>query len=343
MENYHLNLIIERNVPFIAGLLEPYANVKYLAAEDITPDAVADADGLVVRTRTRCDAALLEGSKVKFIATATIGTDHIDLDWCQSHGIVVVNAPGCNAPAVAQYVFASIMQVINRPIGQYKIGIVGVGHVGSIVERWARSLDMKVMVCDPPRQRAEGGDGWSTLDEIAAECDIITFHTPLTREGEDATYHIAGADFFSKLRRQPILINSARGGITDTEALVEALDSGLVGRAVIDCWEKEPDISRDLLERAVIATPHIAGYSHEGKVRATQMTLDALTAFFYMPRINAPVTAPHGIAKAVTPTAVMSSYNPLTDTRALKSDPSAFEQLRNNYRYRTEVADCKID
>lgn len=343
MENYHLNLIIERNVPFIAGLLEPYANVKYLAAEEITSDVVADADGLVVRTRTRCDASLLEGSKVKFIATATIGTDHIDLDWCQSHGIAVVNAPGCNAPAVAQYVFASIMQVINRPVAQYKIGIVGVGHVGSIVERWARSLDMKVMVCDPPRQRAEGGDGWSTLDEIAAECDIITFHTPLTRDGEDATYHIADAAFFAKLRRQPIVINSARGGITDTEALIEALDSGLVGRAVIDCWENEPDISRDLLKRAVIATPHIAGYSHEGKVRATQMTLDALTAFFYMPRINAPVTAPHGIAKAVTPMAVMSSYNPMADTLALKSDPSAFEQLRNNYRYRTEVADCRID
>jgi len=155
MENYHLNIIIERNIPFIAGLLEPYAKVSYLAANEFTPETVAEADGIVVRTRTRCDAALLEGSKVKFIATATIGTDHIDLDWCREHGIAVVNAPGCNAPAVAQYVFASIMQVINRPVSQYKIGIVGVGHVGSIVERWARSLDMKVadLRPSPPARR----------------------------------------------------------------------------------------------------------------------------------------------------------------------------------------------
>lgn len=343
MENYHLNIIIERNIPFIAGLLEPYAKVCYLAANEFTPETIAEADGLVVRTRTRCDAALLEDSKVKFIATATIGTDHIDLDWCHNHGIAVVNAPGCNAPAVAQYVFASIMQLINRPVSQYKIGIVGVGHVGSIVERWARGLDMKVMVCDPPRQRAEGGDGWSTLDEIAAQCDIITFHTPLTREGDDATYHIAGADFFAKLRRQPIIINSARGPITDTPALIAALDAGLVSHAVIDCWEGEPDISRELLSRAAIATPHIAGYSHEGKVRATQMTLDALTAFFYLPRINTFVQAPHGIPKRVTARAVLTSYNPLTDTRALKSDPSTFEQLRNNYRYRSEVTDSKTE
>ncbi len=339
MENYHLNIIIERNIPFIAGLLEPYADVRYLAADEFTPETVADADGLVVRTRTRCDAALLEGSKVKFIDTATIGTDHVDLDWCHSHAIAVVNAPGCNAPAVAQYVFASIMQLINRPVNQYKIGIVGVGHVGSIVERWARSLDMQVMVCDPPRQRAEGGDGWSTLDEIAAECDIITFHTPLTREGDDATYHIADSAFFAKLRRQPIIINTARGGITDTPALIDAIDDGLVSHAVIDCWEGEPDISLELLSRAVIATPHIAGYSHEGKVRATQMTLDALTAFFYLPRINTFVRAPHGIPKAVTAKAIISSYNPMADTRALKADPTAFEQLRNDYRYRTEITD----
>lgn len=342
MENYHLNIIIERNIPFIAGLLESYAKVSYLAADEFTPETVADADALVVRTRTRCDASLLEGSKVKFIATATIGTDHIDLDWCRANGIVVVNAPGCNAPAVAQYVFASIMQLINRPVGQYCIGIVGVGHVGSIVERWARSLDMKVLVCDPPRQRAEGGDGWSTLDEIAAECDIITFHTPLTREGDDATYHLADAAFFAKLRRQPIIINSARGGITDTPALIAAIDQGLVSHAVIDCWEGEPDISQELLARADIATPHIAGYSHEGKVRATQMTLDALTAFFYLPRINTLVQAPHRIPKAVTAKAILASYNPLTDTAALKADPSTFEHLRNTYRYRTEVPDTRL-
>ena len=339
MDNYRLNFVIERNVPFIAGLLEPYANVSYLAADEFTPAAVKNADALIVRTRTHCDEALLTKSRCRFIGTATIGTDHIDTDWCDTHGITVINAPGCNAPAVAQYVFASIMQLANRPVSQYTIGIVGVGHVGSIVERWARGLGMNVLVCDPPRQRAEGGEGWSTLDEIAEKADIITFHTPLTREGEDATYHIADADFFASLRRSPIIINSARGSIVDTTALIEALDNGLVSEAVIDCWENEPEISLELLERAAIATPHIAGYSHDGKVRATQMILDAITTFFYLPRVNTTAATPKGIARTVRPLDIVESYNPLTDTMALKADPSAFEALRNNYRYRSEISE----
>lgn len=339
MDNYRLNFVIERNVPFIAGLLEPYANVSYLSADEFTPATVKNADALIVRTRTHCDEELLAKSRCRFIGTATIGTDHIDTDWCDAHGITVINAPGCNAPAVAQYVFASIMQLANRPVGQYTIGIVGVGHVGSIVERWARGLGMNVLICDPPRQRAEGGEGWSTLEEIAEKADIITFHTPLTHDGEDATYHIANADFFASLRRSPIIINSARGPIVDTTALIEAIDNGLVSEAVIDCWENEPEISPELLERAAIATPHIAGYSHDGKVRATQMILDAITTFFYLPRVNTAAATPKGVARTVRPLDIVESYNPLVDTMALKADPSAFEALRNNYRYRSEISE----
>ena len=202
---------------------------------------------------------------------------------------------------------------------------------------------MNVLVCDPPRQRAEGGDGWSSLAEIAEKCDIITFHTPLTRDGEDATWHMADADFFASLKRCPIIINSARGAIVDTPALVDAIDRGLVSNVAIDCWEGEPDLAPDLLSRAAIATPHIAGYSHEGKVRATQMALDALTNVFYLPRVNALAATPKSVARAVTPLAVIESYNPLVDTEALKADPSAFETLRNNYRYRNETRDSKID
>ena len=342
MDNYRLNFVIERNVPFIAGLLEPYANVSYLAADEFTPATVKNADALIVRTRTRCDEDLLAKSRCRFIGTATIGTDHIDSEWCEAQGITVINAPGCNAPAVAQYVFASIMQLANRPIGQYTIGIVGVGHVGSIVERWARGLGMKVLICDPPRQRAEGGENWSTLEEIAEKADIITFHTPLTREGDDRTFHIADEAFFASLRRAPIIINSARGPIVDTPALVEALDNGLVSSAVIDCWENEPEISIELLERAAIATPHIAGYSHDGKVRATQMILDAITTFFYLPRVNTLAATPKGIARSVRPLDIVESYNPLVDTVALKNDPSSFEALRNNYRYRSEISEPAV-
>ena len=342
MDNYRLNFVIERNVPFIAGLLEPYANVSYLAADEFTPATVKNADALIVRTRTRCDEDLLAKSRCRFIGTATIGTDHIASEWCEAHGITVINAPGCNAPAVAQYVFASIMQLANRPIGQYTIGIVGVGHVGSIVERWARGLGMKVLICDPPRQRAEGGENWSSLEEIAEKADIITFHTPLTREGDDRTFHIADEAFFASLRRAPIIINSARGPIVDTPALVEALDNGLVSSAVIDCWENEPEISLELLERAAIATPHIAGYSHDGKVRATQMILDAITTFFYLPRVNTLAATPKGIARSVRPLDIVESYNPLVDTVALKNDPSSFEALRNNYRYRSEISEPAV-
>ena len=339
MENFRLNFVIERNVPFIAGLLEPYANITYLAADEFTPATVKDADALIVRTRTHCDAALLAKSKCRFIGTATIGTDHIDSQWCEANGITVINAPGCNAPAVAQYVFGSIMQVANRPLNQYTIGIVGVGHVGSIVERWAKGLGMNVIVCDPPRMRAEGGDHWSSLAEIAEKADIITFHTPLIREGDDATYHIADDNFFASLRRSPVIINSARGAICDTDALIRAIDNGWVSAAVVDCWEGEPDISLELLKRAAIATPHIAGYSHDGKVRATQMILDAITTFFYLPRVTTSAATPKAVARTVKPLTIAESYTPLVDTISLKNDPSAFETLRNNYRYRSELSE----
>lgn len=343
MENRRLKIIVERNIPFMSGLLEPYAEVRYLAAQEITSEAVRDADAIVVRTRTRCDAALLAGSRCKLVVTATIGMDHIDIGWCASHGISVANAPGCNAPAVAQYVFASLESVINRPIGQYSLGVVGAGHVGSIVEQWARSLDMKVLVCDPPREKAEGGDGWSSLEDIARQCDIITFHTPLTRNGEDATWHLADGRFFASLDRAPIVVNSARGPIVDTAAMVSALDCGLVGAAVIDCWEGEPEISRDLLRRAAIATPHIAGYSYEGKVRATRMALDALSSFFGFPKIAMAVEAPCGIPCEVKPLAVLDSYDPHADSEALKASPGSFEKLRDGYDYRHEVTGCRID
>lgn len=328
--------VVEHNIPFIEGLLEPhFSRVEYLESEDITPEAVKDADALLVRTRTRCDASLLDGSRVQFIATATIGLDHIDQAYCAAHGIEAVNAPGCNAPAVAQYVMASILHLINRPVSQYTIGIVGVGHVGSIVERWARQLGMRVLVNDPPRQQAEAGgsEKWSTLEQIAAEADIITFHPTLN----PTSRHIVNAPFLSSLRRAPIIINAARGPIVDTPALVEAIDAGLVHHAVIDTWEGEPALDPELLRRAMIATPHIAGYSLQGKIRATLMALDSLSRHFGLPRIEMAETAPDGAAAKVSAAAIAASYDPFVDTAALKSDPAALERLRNTYPLRQEV------
>lgn len=311
-----MNIIVESHIPFIQGKLEAAGHsVSYLPPESFTPAAVRDADALIVRTRTRCDAALLDGSRVRVIATATIGADHIDLGYCRRRGIAVHNAPGCNAPAVAQYVLASLDALGVRGA---TLGIVGVGHVGSIVDRWARANGFRTLLCDPPQGLP------ATLDNLAAEADVITFHTPL----DSVTRHMAGREFYACCRRKPLIVNAARGSVVDTGALIEALRSGRVSGAVIDCWEGEPAIDRELLGLAAIATPHIAGYSLEGKRRATAMVLAAVD-----PTIR---IALDSVATAPSISAIAASYSPLKDSLALKSNPENFEALRNAYNYRPE-------
>lgn len=339
MGHLGLRIIIERNIPFIKGVLDDLAQVEYLSAEEIDADAMRYADALICRTRTRCNADLLHNSRCSFIATATIGTDHIDLDYCNHCGITVANAPGCNAPAVAQYVFASLAHVINQPISNYTIGIVGVGHVGSIVERWATQLGMKVLLCDPPRAEIECTNNFVSLDEIARQCDIITFHTPLTTSGKYPTHHICNETFINSLSHRAIIVNCARGGIFDTQAVIDALNNNKIANVFVDCWEGEPQLNLTLLEKAIIATPHIAGYSHEGKIRATAMALEALARHFNLSIPNVAQGVAPGAAQNVTMQSITQSYNPIIDTQALKASPDAFETLRNNYNYRPEVTE----
>lgn len=331
-----MKIIIEKNIPFIKGMLDNVAEVSYLAPDEINAAAMRDADALVTRTRTRCDASLLDGSKCRFIATATIGTDHIDLDYCRSHGITVRNAPGCNAPAVAQYVFAVIAKLRGLDTG-FTLGVVGAGHVGSIIVNWAKEMGINTLVCDPPRADAEGKEGFTDIEEIARKCDVITFHTPMTRDGKYPTFHLLNRNLVDKMERKPLIINSARGPVTDTQALLYGLHSGKIGFAAIDCWENEPGISPELLDLAAVATPHIAGYSREGKIRATRMSLDSLTSYFGLPKVEMAEKVPEGAATGVTLASVASSYNPLDDTEALKSSPESFEKLRNTYNYRDEA------
>lgn len=336
MERDKFRIIVERNIPFIDGVLDDLADVRYLPASEITSETMAQVDALVTRTRTRCDRRLLDGSRCSVIATATIGTDHIDLPYCASRGITVANAPGCNAPAVAQWVLSSALRLIDGDPSTKTIGIVGVGHVGSIVDRWARGLGFKTLLCDPPRaDRGDSGD-FVTINEIAEKADIITFHTPLTRDGLYPTFHLCDAAFLNRCSRRPIIMNAARGPVTDTAALIEALDSHLISAAAIDCWEGEPNISERLLKLTSIATPHIAGYSREGKIRATQMALDALTTHFGLPRLLASAPAAPAPKATVTATELLDSYDPLVDTAALRRNPADFESLRNNYRLRAE-------
>lgn len=342
-----LNVVVDSHIPYLEGVLEPLGDVRVLAPEQITAETVADADILLVRTRTKVGRALLgDNPRCSFAGTCTIGFDHIDAAYCQSHGITAVNAPGCNAPAVAQYVFAAIAQLINRPVDQYVLGIVGVGNIGRLVQKWAEGLGMRVLLCDPPRQRREGGDGWSTLDDIAREADIVTFHTPLTREGEDATYHLADGTFFGKLRRAPIFINASRGPVTDNNALKEAIKRGLVSHTVIDVWEGEPSIDTDLLDIVDIGTPHIAGYSAPGKVRATTMVLDALARHlgpelmreaYGSELFTVPAPEPPAVPSIVRLPQVARSYDIMADDALLRRSPSTFEALRDYYALRPEA------
>lgn len=329
-------IVIEDRIPFIKGVLESVAETLYMPSGSIDATVMKDADALITRTRTRCDASLLEGSRCGIIATATIGTDHIDLNYCRAHGIAVANAPGCNAPGVAQYVSRALLELYGADrLHGMTLGVVGVGNVGSIVERWARGLGMRTLLCDPPRADREGGDGFVELAEIYDRADVITYHTPLTRSGEYPTYHMLDAAAVSELHRHPLIINAARGAVVDNRALSLALESGIVSGAVIDCWENEPDIDRTLLDRCAIATPHIAGYSREGKIRATIMAVDAICDYF---GFSKPEWAerPGVVPATVTPDAVIESYDIMADTAALKAAPSSFETLRNTYNFRSE-------
>jgi erythronate-4-phosphate dehydrogenase len=338
-----MKVIVDNKIPYISDAIGQLADtVVYAEGSAFTPELVRDADALIVRTRTRCDSALLQGSRVRFIATATIGYDHIDTDYCRRAGIAWANAPGCNAASVAQYVESSLLllQIVKgRVLQEMTIGIVGVGHVGSLVAQAARRLGMTVLLNDPPRAAAEGNAAFCPLHTLAERCDIITFHVPLVREGDNRTFHLADDTFFASLSRRPVLINTSRGEVADTAALLAALHSGQLSDAIIDVWENEPHIDHTLLYKAYLATPHIAGYSADGKANATRMSLDALCRHFGIaPRfdIAPPAPADPVVHAADTAHALLQIYDPRRDSDALKAAPEAFEELRGHYPLRRE-------
>ncbi len=299
-----MKIIFDRNIPFISKPLSSIGEAIPMTGTEITNETVKDADAIIIRTRTRCDATLLKDSKCRFIGTATIGTDHIDLPYCASRGITVANAPGCNAPAVAQWVLSAISTYLGdtRSLSDITLGVIGAGNVGSVLIRWAEGLGIKTIVNDPPLQRQSSGSyRFSSLSDIADKCDVITVHTPLTRTGDHPTYHLIDNSFISNLKRRPLILNAARGPVTDTLALINGLESGKISALGIDCWEGEPNINLQLLEQALIATPHIAGYSRQGKIRASQMVLDELSRHLRL-------DAPHRYHTASSPRCSTTTY-----------------------------------
>lgn len=334
-----LRLVVDDKIPYLHGQAEKLGPVHYLPGAAITAADVHEADVLIVRTRTRCDRTLLEGSSVKFVATATIGFDHLDTDYLHKAGIGWANCPGCNAASVGQYVSASLIRLARAGfvrLDQCRVGIVGVGHVGTAVDKAVRALGCTTLLCDPPRAEVEHLPDFVPMDTIYREADVITFHTPLTREGRWATLHLAD---FSRMVRRPVVINAARGEVVDNGAWLQALQDGKVCAAVVDTWENEPRISPSLLERAFIATPHIAGYSADGKATGSRMALEAVARYFHknVTFDIQPPAPPASLVPADDPLdRALQLYDPLADTAALKAHPERFEWLRGNYPLRRE-------
>lgn len=336
-----MKVIVDNKIPYIREALAELADeVVYLPGKAFTPDIVRDADALITRTRTLCNRDLIAGSKVQFIGTATIGFDHIDTAYCKEAGITWSNCPGCNAGAVEQYIHSVLLLLQQEKGLKLKnacIGIVGVGHVGSRIKQLAERLGIKVLLNDPPRE-AQGESGFTDLQTLAQCCDVITFHTPLVKQGDFPTFHLADESFFASLQRQPYIINTSRGEVIDENALREALNKGLIKDAVIDVWEHEPNIALDLLNRIFIGTPHIAGYSADGKANATRMTLEAFCKFFgkEMKFTILPPDMPHPPFDSNEDIRQLQIYDPRRDCAELRNHPELFEQLRGDYPLRRE-------
>ena len=339
-----MKIVIDDHIPYLRGQAERLGECVYLPGSEISAADVRDADALIVRTRTHCDAELLQGSSVRFVVTATIGFDHLDTDFLDGAGIGWTNCAGCNAASVAQYVGSSLYLLRRDGLisASAVVGIVGVGNVGTKVAQLCRELGFRTLLNDPPRAVVEGGQGFCPLEQIAQEAEVITFHVPLSADGPWPTRHLVDASFLQNLALRPVIINSSRGEVVATSALIEALDAGRVRAAVVDTWEDEPHISLPLLRRAYIATPHIAGYSADGKACGTQMALQAVAQAFGKSlsfNIQAPAIASdyvYRLAGADDAPIAVQLYNPMVDSQALKAAPERFEQLRGHYPLRRE-------
>ena len=360
-----MKILIDKNIPFINGVFEPFALVAYLKGDEFTPDSVSDADILIIRTRTKCNEALLKGSSVKFIATATIGTDHIDLDYCKNSGIGVANAAGCNAGGVMQYVFTalyylSVQKGFELPCGKEcssleakkVLGVIGVGNVGTKVADLGELLGFEVLRCDPLKEReqtlafnrgeikVEDFKDFYSLDYLLENSDIVTMHTWL----DDTTRGMADEAFFAKMKWGSVFINASRGEVVVDKALVD--NAMKFSAIVVDVWNGEPQINPELLAVTDIATPHIAGYSYEGKLNGTSMSVRSVGRFADIPELfdfSAPTDSPNtnfldfsGLNKEQINEQLSGIFPIFEDDYKLRSNPCDFEYLRSNYKYRRE-------
>ncbi|MBU1330422.1 MAG: 4-phosphoerythronate dehydrogenase PdxB [Gammaproteobacteria bacterium] len=352
-----MHIVADENIPLLEACFARFGRISRHPGRTIDRAALGDAEVLLVRSVTQVDRALLEGSQVRFVGTCTIGTDHLDLAYLEQAGIAWASAPGCNARGVVDYVLGSLLVLAEDEgldLAERTYGIVGAGQVGSRLAKVLRGLGWTVKVCDPPRQAAEGGE-FVALEEILASCDVISLHTPLTREGAWPTWHLLGAEQLARLRSGAWLINASRGAVVDNPALCAALQARSDLRAVLDVWEGEPLADPELAARCRLATPHIAGYSLDGKLRGTLQILQAYCEVLgepapVLPELPAPWLGEIGLSCDADPAWALSTlcravYDPRRDDADFRRSlvggdaqrRAAFDRLRKHYPMRRET------
>lgn len=360
-----LKIIADANIPFVEKCFSSIGEVQVMGGREMTPWVVADADVLLVRSITPVGVDLLAGSKVRFVATATIGFDHIDFDYLKQKNIGFASAPGSNANSAAEYVIAGLLELAKEhkiELEEKSIGVIGVGNVGSRVAKKCRALGMRVLLNDPPLQRQRGDKKYLPLRELY-DCDFITFHTPLTFEGQDKTYHLADESFFDSLKTGCIFINASRGDVVDGRALKASIKSTRLKAVVLDVWENEPNIDTELLSMVDIATPHIAGYSLDGKIYGMIMIYKSVCDYFsmkpaydindFLPEPAVPlleVDSDSDEEQVLLSNAVEEIYRIREDDKRMRGilDKPAekrsefFDGLRKNYPARREFQNTKV-
>lgn len=360
-------IVADENIPLLDSFFGDFGEIRRVSGRTMNAGDVRDADILLVRSVTRVSRELLEGSRVRFVGTTTIGTDHVDQEWLKQNGISFSAAPGCNANSVAEYVLSILsLHAERRGLDDWtrlSVGIVGVGNVGRELAHKLERLGFDLRLCDPPRaeHEEEGSHPFVTLDE-ALECDVVTLHTPLTRDQAHSTYHMVGESELAGLTAEQLLINAGRGEVIDTKALQARLEQASPPIVALDVWEREPHINADLVDQVWLATPHIAGYSLEGKVQGTEMIYQALSRFLGLPvRKKAGQFLPEPALSKVSFTsaadeddavriALRACYDPRRDDARLratmKGSPeeraAAFDRLRRDYPVRRECSSLKV-
>lgn len=359
-------IVADENIPLLDSFFGDIGEIRRVSGRSMSNGDIRDADILLVRSVTRVNRELLEGSRVRFVGTTTIGTDHVDLDWLEQAGIRFSAAPGCNANSVAEYVLSILSLHAERrglpDWSRLSVGIVGVGNVGGELAHKLERLGFDVRLCDPPRADREEDDEEFVALEEAMKCDVVSLHTPLTREGKHPTFHMIGPPELEALGADQLLINAGRGEVIDSSALLARLEQGNAPTVALDVWEQEPRIHPELVDRVWLATPHIAGYSLEGKVQGTEMIYQALSQFLGLPvRKKAGQFLPEPALSKISFTssadeddairiALRACYDPRRDDaklrNAMKGAPEerggAFDRLRRDYPIRRECSSLKI-